>query len=53
MFKRISRIINIKEMIVRSYDGTLVEIRINDFINDKEYYKKMILIKFNLSIPDD
>ena len=40
-------------MIIRSYDGKLVEIKINDFINDKEYYKQIILIKFNLSIPED
>lgn len=40
-------------MFVRSYNDRLIEIKINDFINDKEYYKKIILIKFNLSIPDD
>lgn len=33
-------------MIIRNYDGNLVEININDFLTDLDYYKEVInLIK--------
>lgn len=40
-------------MIIRNTNGKLIEININDFVNDKEYYRKVILLMFNVSIDDD
>ena len=33
-------------MIFRNSKGQLIELNILDFISDKEYYKKLISIKF-------
>lgn len=39
-------------MIVRRYDGHLVNLNRLDFDNDVLYYKKLIKIKFNIDIPE-
>ena len=33
-------------MLFRKYNGELVEININDFLTDNDYYKKIMRIKF-------
>ena len=32
-------------MIIRLYDGTLIEININDFLTDESYYENIMKIK--------
>jgi hypothetical protein len=34
-----------KEMLFRTHDGKLMEIKKNSFINDKLYYEKLLAIK--------
>jgi hypothetical protein len=35
-------------MLFRKKDGTLIEININDFKNDYEYYKKIMITKSSM-----
>ncbi len=36
-------------MIFRKYDGQLIEIKKDQFINDKLYYNKLLYLKFNFT----
>lgn len=40
-------------MIFRKYDGQLIEIKKEGFINDKLYYNKLLYFKFNFTKASD